>query len=91
MATLDSIEAQITTLQTGIIARFNAVDAAIATLQSGIIGKFGEIETKIDAPKSVQRLCPHCGGDGIKGEGVCPECSGDGVRVMGRITLTEDE
>ena len=91
MATLASIEAQLTAMQSGIIGRFNDIDAAIATLQSGIISALGDIEDKIDAPKSVQRLCAHCGGDGQKGaigsEISCPDCGGDGYRPHSKITV----
>jgi len=42
-----------------------------------IQAKLLELEAKIDAPKSVQRLCPDCGGDGYV--------------PYGRITLTSEE
>ena len=60
-----------------------------------IYDKLLELEAKIDAPKSVQQICHHCGGDGIKiigeGTGTCPDCGGDGVKPFGRITLREEE
>ena len=53
------------------------------------------IKADIDAPRSVQRICHHCGGDGQKGtvgsEVTCPDCGGDGVVILGRITLTAAE
>ena len=58
--------------------------------------KLSEIEAKIDVAKSVQRICYHCGGDGLKavvgGEPIsCPDCGGDGYKAYGRITLTTEE
>jgi len=77
------------------MATLESIEAQITALRSGLIAKFGEMEAKIDAPRSIQSICAHCGGDGQKGaEGetfTCPDCGGDGVRPGGRITLTEDE
>ena len=60
-----------------------------------IIAELAVIKADIDAPRSVQQICNHCGGDGKKGaagsEVTCPDCNGDGVRIMGRITLTAEE
>ena len=61
-----------------------------------VYDKLLELEAKIDEPKSVQRICYHCGGDGMKvGSGVepftCPDCGGDGVVIFGRITTTSEE
>ena len=57
--------------------------------------KIDEVRADVNAPKSVQRVCHHCGGDGIKGapgsEAPCPDCGGDGIVIMGRITLTAEE
>ena len=57
--------------------------------------KIDEIKTDVNATKSVQRICHHCGGDGIKGPAgaatTCPDCGGDGVVIASRITLTESE
>jgi len=61
-----------------------------------VLEKLVEVEAKIDAPKSVQSICHHCGGDGLKtvggGENIsCPDCGGTGVLMMARVTLREDE
>lgn len=59
--------------------------------------KLAELETKLNEDKSIQIICPHCGGDGYKviapdgGVGKCPDCGGDGVRPFGRITKKADE
>ena len=59
--------------------------------------KLGELEVKMDEDKSVQLICPHCGGDGFKiadvdgNGGDCPDCGGDGVRPFGRISKKTDE
>ena len=57
--------------------------------------KIGELEAKMDEPKSIQTICNHCGGDGVKATGngdiSCPDCGGDGAVPFGRITKTEDE
>ena len=57
--------------------------------------KLAEIEVKLDEEKSVQQICWHCGGDGIKGPAgnttTCPDCGGDGVRPFARITKKTDE
>jgi hypothetical protein len=95
MATLASIETQLTNMQAGIINRFNDIDTALATMQSGIISKFAEIEAIVNTPMSVQAICHHCHGDGQKGaigsEGDCPDCDAKGHRPYGRITLTSEE
>lgn len=60
-------------------------------------GKLAELEDMLNEDKSVQIICPHCGGDGYKivapngGVGNCPDCGGDGVRPFGRITKKIDE
>ncbi len=57
--------------------------------------KIDEVRADVNVAKSVQTLCAHCGGDGIKaigaGTGTCPDCGGDGYRPFGRITLTVEE
>jgi len=70
-------------------------DSIIVALER-IEAKLAELEIKIDAKKSVQCLCHHCGGDGTKGNpdggvGNCPDCGGDGYTPFGRITLTTEE
>jgi len=57
--------------------------------------KIDEIKTDANIAKSVQRICFHCGGDGVKGAPgstiSCPDCGGDGVVMLGRITKTSEE
>ena len=60
-----------------------------------VLEKVNEVKTLLETPKSIQSLCHHCGGDGMKGieggEITCPDCGGDGVVIFGRITNTSDE
>ena len=60
-----------------------------------VLEKLNEVKSDVNAERSIQSICHHCGGDGQKGaEGetiTCPDCGGDGVVKGGRITLTEDE
>jgi len=78
---------------------FNTKVKAMATIKDviekleDVMEKLGELEAKMNEAKSVQRICHHCGGDGLKGdESVsCPDCGGDGSVPFGRITKTEDE
>jgi NADH pyrophosphatase NudC (nudix superfamily) len=76
-------------------------DKAMAEIQD-VMDKLEDVLDKlvdnleaINVPRSVQRFCHHCGGDGNKmiGEelGTCPDCGGDGYSRFGRITLTSDE
>jgi len=66
----------------------------MANLQD-VYNKLLEIETKIDALRSVQKICWARGGTGIKksaaGETSCPDCGGNGLRKNSRITLIEEE
>ena len=60
-----------------------------------IMDKLLELEAKMDAPKSLQRICTHCGGDGQKDNGeeifTCPDCNGRGHIPFARITAREEE
>lgn len=60
-----------------------------------VLDRIADNKEQIEAQRSVQRYCHHCGGDGNKimdeGAGSCPECGGDGYRKFARITLTSEE
>lgn len=58
--------------------------------------KIAEVKADVNAERSIQNICTHCGGDGLKYERgkediVCPDCGGDGVLAFGRITLRTEE
>lgn len=53
--------------------------------------KINEVKAAVNAERSVQKLCIHCGGTGVSGDGDCPGCSGSGVTPNARITLRSEE
>ena len=78
------------------MATLEEVIAGLIEFRNTVYARIDTLKTKMDAPKSVQHICAHCGGDGIKGnpddgEGSCPDCGGNGVIPFGRITLTTEE
>jgi len=92
MATLESIEAQLTAMQSGIISRFDDIDSTLTTMQSGIIGKFNNLVQ--------HRTCTVCHGTGeintpVEGEPgppySCPNCGGDGTVKSGKIDTISDD
>ena len=70
------------------------IDDVLDKLQD-VLDKVADNLEAIKEPRSVQRYCHHCGGDGDKmideELGSCPDCGGDGVRRFGKITLTSEE
>ena len=60
-----------------------------------VMDKIDDIQAELAEPKSMQRICMHCVGTGMKqttGAPIsCPDCGGNGVVARGRITkLTEE-
>ena len=59
--------------------------------------KIDEVRSDLNVDRSVQRICMHCGGDGLKTDSSgpdalpCPDCGGNGVIPYGRVTLTSEE
>ncbi len=70
------------------------IPAVLAKLDV-VLEEIEALQAALAEPKSVQKICAHCGGDGDKGTGngdiPCPDCGSDGVMPFGRITLTSEE
>lgn len=60
-----------------------------------VLDKLADNKELLQQAKSVQTLCNHCGGDGMKDDNggtiTCPDCGGNGLVPSGRITLTSEE
>lgn len=64
-----------------------------------VLEKLDVLEDKMGEDKSIQKICTHCKGDGLKASGnktegepyPCPDCNSDGVRPWGRITARDEE
>lgn len=61
----------------------------------GLEAKIEEVQAELAEPKSVQKICMHCVGTGMKatiGAPIsCPDCGGNGVVPRNRMTkLTEE-
>lgn len=95
IATLESIETQISSFQSGALARFNALDDKIDALGEQITA----LQNTLNTGLYLHFGCPLCQGageltnpvDGVPGPPyTCPQCKGDGTVARGNIDTTPD-